>query len=431
MNTPSQIGSGLQPDGSGPGQAESTKAALPGILLATATIALMLAVGEVALRLAGYRPPVLIDSSVKGTYHFAPGASFDYVGYHPGSPQEFRVPIRLNGSGFNDKDYTAERPHPGTSRVLVLGDSYVAAMEVRQREAFHNLLEERLIAEDPLGSGSYEVIALGQGNRAQQKQLEWLREFGPRYRPDLVLLVFFCGNDIMENSPALFERARDYGRFQLRLAARKVDLYNRLFRFRSSRLNGFLAERAATLYASHLYLFDRDVTRAQLESPDAEVYRTPPSPEWLEAWRATEGLLAQIRSEAEGQGAAFALSVISGPQAISEITQERLEQNRRGTDLLQPERWVMEWSAKNRVAALSLGSTLLSADVKKVFWRHDAHLTPFGHRVVADALYPFLLRVLREHPGGHGSPEPQLHVSHRGKQAQGPPGSRAPLKLRR
>jgi hypothetical protein len=426
MNTTSQIGPDPQSNRPAPGQAGSraptadhfapagrAKAALAGVLLATAMIALMLAVGEIALRLAGYRPPVFIDSSVKGTYHFAPGAAFDYVGYHPGSPVEFRIPVRLNSNGFNDKDYPAARPRPGASRVLVLGDSYVAAMEVRQREAFHKLREERLNAEDPLGSGSYEVIALGQGNRAQKKQLEWLHEFGPRYRPDLVLLVFFCGNDIMENSPALFERARNYGRFQLRLATLKVDFYNRLFRVRSSRLNGFIADRAATLYASHLYLFDREVTRAQLESPDAEVYRAPPSPEWLEAWKTTAGLLAQIMSEAESQGSAFALSVVSGPQALSEVTQERLKRGRSGIDPLQPERWVMEWSAENRVAALSLGSALRATDVEKAFWRHDAHLTPFGHRVVADALYPFLLRVLRERRGDSGRPEPHLHVSFR------------------
>ena len=387
------------------------KAALAGVFLAIATIVLMLAAGEVVLRLAGYRPPTLIDPSVRGTYRFAPGAAFDYVGYHPGSPEEFRVPARLNSSGFNDRDYPAERPHPGTSRVLVLGDSYVAAMEVRQREAFHKLLEERLNTEDPLGSGSYEVIALGRGNLAQRQQLEWLREYGPIYRPDVVLLVFFCGNDIMENSPALFGRAGLYGRFMLQVAARKVALYNRLFAVRSSRLNGLLAYRAAVLYATHLYLFDRQVTRAQLESPDAEVYQTPPPPEWLDAWSTTAGLLWRIKSEAEGQGASFALSVLSGPQVMSEVTQERLERGRTGIDLLQPERWVMEWSAENRVAALSLGSALRAAGVEKVFWRYDAHLTPLGNRVVADALYPFLLRVLRERPVRLGRPEPPMSPS--------------------
>jgi lysophospholipase L1-like esterase len=290
-----------------PARRAGARAAIAGVLLTTTAIALLLATGEIFLRLAGYHPPVLIDPSVRETYHFVPGADFDYVGYHPGSPVEFHVPIRLNKNGFNDKDYSFERPRPGTSRVLVLGDSYVAALEVRQRETFHKLLEQRLNAEDPLGSGSYEVIALGQGNRAQRQQLAWLREFGPRYRPDLVLLVFFCGNDIMENSDSLFERAGHYGRFMLRVAARKVALYNHLFLVRSSRLNGLLAYRAALLYSTHLYLFDRRVTREQLDSPDIEVYRTPPSPEWRKAWETTADLLAQIKQETERQGAAFAL----------------------------------------------------------------------------------------------------------------------------
>ena len=387
------------------------KAALAGVFLAATAIALVLAAGEVFLRLAGYNPPVLIDPSVRTTYHFAPGAAFDYIGYHPGNPEEFRVPIRLNKSGFNDKDYAVERPGPGTSRVLVLGDSYVAALEVRQRETFHKLLEERLNAEDPLGSGSYEVIALGQGNRAQKQQLAWLREYGPGYRPDLVLLVFFCGNDIMENSDSLFERARRYGRFMLQVAARKVALYNRLFIVRSSRLNGLLAYRAAVLYSTHLYLFDRQVTRQQLDSPDIEVYQAPPSPEWQDAWKTTSGLLAQIRQEAESQGAAFALSVISGPQSMSEVNQRRLEQTMSGSDLLQPERWVLDWGAENRVPTLSLGSALRAVGVKKVFWRHDAHLTPSGHRVVAEALYPFLLRELRGHPRDRSRPGQRLDSS--------------------
>jgi hypothetical protein len=190
----------------------------------------------------------------------------------------------------------------------------------------------------------------------------------------------------------------------LQVAARKVGLYNRLFVVRGSRLNGFLAYRAATLYAARLYLFDRAVTSAQLESPDAEVYRTPPSAEWQDAWNTTAALLSQISSEARSQGAAFALAVISGPQVMSEVSQERLKQVGSGIDLLQPERWVMDWSANNRVAALSLGSALRSADARKVFWRHDAHLTPFGHQVVADTLYPFLIRSLREHRGAGGSP---------------------------
>jgi hypothetical protein len=273
-------------------------------------------------------------------------------------------------------------------------------MEVESRLAFHKLLEERLNAEDPLGRGSYEVIAFGLGNRAQEAELEWLRTFGPRYRPDLVLLVFFCGNDVMENSPVTYNRAREFADSYLKVVApRKIALYNRLFVVRHSRLNGFVAERVVTFYALHMNLFHRDVSPRQLEGPDIEVYRKPPAPEWEDAWRRSAVLLDEVRREAARQGAGYAMAVISGPQAIAEAGQERLWGGRdRGMDPEQPDRWVAGWCRENGVPSLSLAKALRAADPRRVFWRYDAHLTPFGHKVAADALYPFVVAQMRERP---------------------------------
>jgi hypothetical protein len=388
----------------------STTARSPGVLagigLAAGAVLVVLLLGEAALRLVGYRPPVLVPPAVKGTYRFEPGASFTYVGYRPGSPVEFRTPIVLNRLGFHDRDYAFARPQERTYRVLVLGDSYVAAMEVETAQTFHKLLEARLNAENPLGRGRYEVIAFGQGNRAQEAELGWLKSFGPQYRPDLVLLVFFCGNDVMENSPATYRKASNYAAFYQKVVApRKLALYDRLFLLRRSRLNGFVAERAAAYYSAHLDLFDRSVTREQLLGPDAEVYRVPPAPEWQEAWRLTQGLLGEVRAEAGRQGAAFAMAVISGPQVIGEASQDRLWAGRAaGMDLEQPEKWVLGWCAEQRVACLSLGKAFREAGRERVFWRYDAHLTPFGHSVAAAALYPFLVGTAAGGGGPAGGP---------------------------
>jgi len=380
----------------GPGS--RLRGALAGLALALGTLLVLAGAGELVLRLAGWHPPVLVDPAVKGTYRFKPGASFTYVGYRPGSPVEFRTPVTLNRLAFHDLDYAEERPAPGTYRVLVLGDSYVAAMEVGVRETFHKLLEARLRAEDPLGRGSYEVIAFGQGNRAQKAELAWLRELGPRYRPDLVLLVFFTGNDIMENSREIYERAGRYALLYQRVVSpRKLAFYDRAFALKWSRLNGFVADRLTTFYAAHLDWFDPEVTRGELAGPDAGVYHVPPAPEWLAAWRETADLLGEIRAEAERQGARFAMAVISGPQTIAEASQERLRAGGgEGTDLLQPERWVLGWCRESGTPCLSLGERFRAAGPKRVFWRYDAHLTPFGHRVAADALYPFLVEQARD-----------------------------------
>src|SRR5206468_7723459 len=85
-----------------------------------------------------------------------------------------------------------------TYRIMVLGDSYVAAWEVPLEETFHKRLEARLGEEDPFGRGSYQVIAFGQGRSAQEQEIQWMRRYAPIYRPDMILYLFFCGNDFME-----------------------------------------------------------------------------------------------------------------------------------------------------------------------------------------------------------------------------------------
>jgi hypothetical protein len=47
------------------------------------------------------------------------------------------------------------------------------------------------------------------------------------------------------------------------------------------------------------------------------------------------------------------------------------------------------------VPTLALGDAFRRAGLDKVFWRYDAHLTPYGHQAAADALYPFLVGLMR------------------------------------
>ena len=124
----------------------------------------------------------------------------------------------------------------------MLGDSYVAAWEVPVAETFHKLLEARLTKEDPLQRASYQVIAFGQGRTAQEAEIQWLRKYGPLFRPDMVVLLFFCGNDFMENDETTFAAASRFGkRYIADVAPRKIQLYQRLLWFPRSRLNGLLA----------------------------------------------------------------------------------------------------------------------------------------------------------------------------------------------
>ena len=381
-----------------------------GLVLIIVSTLVALGLAEIGLRLWGYRMPRLLPASIRATYRIEPHNSFVYRGYLPGTFEDFENLVELNGLGFHAKSYAAARPSVDTHRTMVLGDSYVAAFEVGLEEAFHARLEERLRDRDPLGRSDYQVIALGRGNRAQEAQLGWLREFGPVYEPDVVVLLFFSGNDIMENSAEIFAAAGDFVRFYLReVVPRKEALFEKLLWIPWSRLNGLIAEAVVTFYAQNLDLFDEAVSAEDLSSTELGLYRRPLTPEWQAAWNCTASLLDDLLRASEELGARFVVADLSGPQAVGDVGSYTLRRSDDpDMDFHRADRWIAEWGETRGVPVLHLEPYLTDAGRSQVFWRHDAHLTPAGHEVVAEVLYTFLFGddgvVAPDSEGGQRSP---------------------------
>src|SRR5258708_1813078 len=103
-------------------------------LLATAVC---LAVLEVAFRIAGYKaiyqfyskPDIFWRHDPLLGWSMEPHSEGEYVGPRP-FPVEFHARVRINSIGLRGPEI-AEVP-PGGFRVLVLGDSVVAAFEVEE-----------------------------------------------------------------------------------------------------------------------------------------------------------------------------------------------------------------------------------------------------------------------------------------------------------
>ena len=178
--------------GSGRGRLVAARLVL--VLLA---VLLPLATLEVAFRVAGPFIPGNYDTGSYLTRHPR------YGHYHPASysgwikRDEYVVQIRTNAERQRGPAVPFERT-PGTFRILVLGDSFVEAAQVAEHERFIARLQELLNA-----SGEptrYEVIDGGCGGWGAVQELLYLEEEGPRYKPDLVLLAFFTGNDVVNNS---------------------------------------------------------------------------------------------------------------------------------------------------------------------------------------------------------------------------------------
>jgi lysophospholipase L1-like esterase len=106
------------------------------------------------------------------------------------------VPVRTNALGFrDDRDYSLDKA-PGTFRIIILGDSVTFGHGSVAEHAYPRLLEDRLKAWKP--QVHWQVWNLGVPGYNTSQELAYLREVGPAYRPDLVIIGFY-GNDVVDN----------------------------------------------------------------------------------------------------------------------------------------------------------------------------------------------------------------------------------------
>lgn len=110
------------------------------------------------------------------------------------SMREYDVEVRVNSHGMRDVERSYERP-VGTRRILAVGDSFVEGLGVAGEEVFTRVLERSLAARGM----PVEVLNGGTSGYGTDQELLFYRSQGRRYRPDVVALLVFPGNDLDEN----------------------------------------------------------------------------------------------------------------------------------------------------------------------------------------------------------------------------------------
>jgi hypothetical protein len=106
------------------------------------------------------------------------------------------VPVHINSLGFRDpREYALEKS-PGTFRILVIGDSVTFGHGATFETTFPYLLEQRLKEWKP--EVRWEVWNLGVPGYNTRQELTYLKDVGPRFQPDLVIIAFYP-NDFTAN----------------------------------------------------------------------------------------------------------------------------------------------------------------------------------------------------------------------------------------
>lgn len=152
------------------------------------------------------------------------------------------VPVRINSLGFRATREYDLRKSPSTFRILVLGDSVTFG-----HGALHDypsLLEGMLKQWQPETDWQVWNLAVPGYNTSQE--LAQLRELGPAYQPDLVIVGFYI-NDIIGNeppaTPGMGRRAASRAMAFLQRHWYSVEFYKRVVLTAAWRLSGSEASR--------------------------------------------------------------------------------------------------------------------------------------------------------------------------------------------
>jgi lysophospholipase L1-like esterase len=168
-------------------------------------------------------------------YRMRPNAEFVFASPYHG----YSATVRTNARGLRDDEIHVPKP-PGTFRVLLLGDSMTAGLEVSKDETFEAVCEERLRT-----FGEVEVVNAGVRGYNLDNILRFFESEGASYAPDLVAYLF-VENDLKSASkpePNMLDHSRG---FTLRGAWGWLASYSHItFRPGPAYLN--TAERIATL----------------------------------------------------------------------------------------------------------------------------------------------------------------------------------------
>ncbi|OGT26150.1 MAG: hypothetical protein A2Z17_07860 [Gammaproteobacteria bacterium RBG_16_66_13] len=341
--------------------------------LALGSSLLALVVAEALLRAF---PPIVSDRLFQaddrfGWFHI-PGRA----GWH--RTREFSTFITVNSNGLRDVEHTYSKL-AGVSRVLILGDSFPEGFQVSWEETVGQQLDGML---NSVGGPPFEVINAGVSGFGTGQELLYYEVEGRRYRPDLVLLLFFR-NDVQDNATSPYFSVEGG-----RLVANSVVPQNRagwILPFRSWLWDHLIIVRLAGTSLSRLADALKPPAARHPGEPDP-AYRIPPPEEVEYGWSVTSALLEELDRQLRADGAV--LAVVHVPEAES----LRPENTVPGYSMDQVRVRLQELAERIGIAYVDLAPGFRrEGAATPLYWPADGHWNSAGHSLAARLIFEWLM----------------------------------------
>ncbi|VAX23009.1 hypothetical protein MNBD_NITROSPINAE02-141, partial [hydrothermal vent metagenome] len=307
-----------------------------------------------------------------------------------------------NRLGMRDYDrYSVKKPK-GVFRILVLGDSFTYSL-TSMENSYPKYLERMLSG----GDVPIEVMNSGVPNYGTDEEYHYLKKYGLRLQPDLVLLAFYVGNDITDNyiHPGYTavdgvlvsrEKASKMTKKEVSWEKRKNLILNKFHLYRLLYLRN---------YSKFFEKLDREgvQTRKRIDikrgacithlNGSVKMDQSKYSGIMLDAWKNTKDYIARVAELTKQSGAKLAIVII--PDAIQQDTKEAIKL--RGLydgkyEWDQPQRSLMEYGKELGVDMYDpLADMMKKSNMERLFYCKDTHFNEKGNRIFAETVAQWIV----------------------------------------
>ncbi len=384
-----------------------------GLCISLATLVLALAAAELALRFIRY-PTNLVPTLFTPTVGIV-----NWPRYSGCQNLEGYACYSINSSGWRDIDHALAKP-AGVARIAVIGDSFVEALQVELPQTFWKLLESDLRAQGK----PVEVLGFGMSGFDVAQYYDTLRLEASPYKPDVVVLSFFSGNDLRDSVRAIndvpwkpyytldaagaLQRDESFKAYVAQQNAGKNQLYRSIrnssvvLTLADSGIRNWpgtrkrLAQQLAQLRAPTLAPAPAP-TPASDTAPQAEpaaglsgnAIFSPPAPgsPYDTAWRVNEALFLAAKRYASDIGARLVILGVDNPDLVYDQAAQA------GLDIYYPEERVAALAQANGIPYLPLAYGMVDLHRSQGVNLHVAgggHWNARGHQEVERVLARFL-----------------------------------------
>ncbi len=357
------------------------------------TVGLTAVVSECGLRVAGVGFPEFHERDTRLGWRLIPNA--EGMQHEEGAAH-----VQINSDGMRDREHALAKP-ADTYRIAFLGDSYTEALQVEVDKTYWAEVERRLGSCPKLAGKKVEVLNFGVSAYGTANEYLVLQDRVWKYAPDSVVLAFYTGNDLKDNTrpldPLAYRPYYDLKDGQLVLDTSRAEVVPPLTSriWQGARAHSNLVQLLQRIRNSRA---TKSVAQAEDSDPEVSdaVFAEPKSEKWKNAWTITEALLSAVAGDVKSHGATFTLAVLSAPIQVDwdPTKRDKLAARLGVTDLFYPDRHLVEYGDAHGFAAVALAPELQKQALASKKCLHGftqpacqvAHYNEDGHRAAGDLL---------------------------------------------